>query len=295
MQVNGDAAKVYRERMRRALDHIGRNLDGDLGLDALSAVAAFSKHHFHRQFSEMFGLSVHNYVQLARLKRASYRLAYRDEVPIIEIALDIGYEAPEAFSRAFRRRIGQSPREFRNQPDWSPWHAAYAPFHRARTIHMTNYDDDQIRLLDFPVTPVAVLEHRGDPRAIGDSIRRFIAWRKETGLRPPESATYNILYTDPESSAPDQYRLDLCAGTKSPVDPNAAGIVHGEIAGGRCAVLRLVGSSDDLRSAIAFLYADWLPRSGEEPRDAPLFVQRVRFFPDVPEHEAITDIFLPIR
>ncbi|QAY79698.1 helix-turn-helix domain-containing protein [Sphingosinicella sp. BN140058] len=280
--------------MRRVLDHIDRNLGGDLGLDALSAVAAFSKHHFHRQFSEMFGLSVHNYVQLARLKRASYSLVYRDEVPIIEIALDSGYEAPEAFSRAFRGRIGQSPREFRNQPDWSPWHAAYAPFHHARTIHMTDYADDQIRLLDFPATPVAVLEHRGDPHTIGDSIRRFIAWRKETGLRPPESATYNILYTDPETTPPDQYRVDLCAETRRPVTPNAAGVVDGEIAGGRCAVLRLVGSSDDLRSAIAFLYADWLPRSGEEPRDAPLFVQRVRFFPDVPENEAITDIFLPI-
>ena len=293
--MNGNAATAYRERMLRVLDHVDRNLDGDLSLDALSAVAAFSKHHFHRQFSAMFGLSVHRYVQLARLKRASYRLAFRGEVPIIEIAFDTGYEAPEAFARAFKDRLGQTPRDFRKQPDWSPWHAAYAPFHQARTNRMSTPTDVQIGIVDFPATRVAVLEHRGDPRGIGDTIRRFIAWRKETGVRPPASATFNILHSDPETSPPEDYRLDLCAGISAPVAPNDAGIVEGEIAGGRCAVLRLVGSDDDLRAAIASLYGEWLPTSGEAPCDAPPFVQRVRFFPDVPEQEAITDIFLPLR
>ena len=293
--MNRDTATAYRERMLRVLDHVDRNLGGDLSLDALSAVAAFSKHHFHRQFSAMFGLSVHRYVQLARLKRASYRLVFRDEVPIIEIALDSGYEAPEAFARAFKERLGQSPRDFRKQPDWSPWHAAYAPFHRAGTHRMSRLTDDQIRIVEFPATPVAVLEHRGDPRGIGDTIRRFIAWRKKTGVRPPASATFNILHSDPETSPPEDYRLDLCAGITAPVASNDAGIVDGEIAGGRCAVLRLAESGDDLHAAIAFLYGEWLPTSGEAPRDAPLFVQRVRFFSDVPEHEAITDIFLPLQ
>jgi len=59
--------------------------------------------------------------------------------------------------------------------------------------------------------------------------------------------------------------------------------------------LRVVGSSDDLEPAALFLYRNWLPASGEETRDFPLYCQRVSFFPDVPEHEAITDLFLPLR
>ena len=59
-------------------------------------------------------------------------------------------------------------------------------------------------------------------------------------------------------------------------------------------MLRHVGSDDHLHAAIAYLYAQWLPRSGEEPRDFPLFVRRVRFYPDVSEHEAVVDIFLPL-
>ncbi|HEY0800300.1 MAG TPA: AraC family transcriptional regulator, partial [Steroidobacteraceae bacterium] len=69
------ALQNYHARMQRVLDHIDRHLDDDLDLDALSSVAAYSKYHFHRQFTATFGLSVHRYIQLARMKRASYWLA----------------------------------------------------------------------------------------------------------------------------------------------------------------------------------------------------------------------------
>jgi hypothetical protein len=56
------------------------------------SVAAFSKFHFLRQFSALSGISVRSYVQLNRLKRAVYRLAFRGEHSITAIALDSGYE-----------------------------------------------------------------------------------------------------------------------------------------------------------------------------------------------------------
>ena len=65
------ALQNYHDRMKRALDHIDRHLDDQLDLEAVSAVAAFSKFHFHRQFTATFGLSVQRYVQLSRMKRAS--------------------------------------------------------------------------------------------------------------------------------------------------------------------------------------------------------------------------------
>ena len=86
-------SKTYRARMQRVLDHIDRHLDDDLDLEAMSGVAAFSKFHFHRQFTATFGLTVHRYVQLARMKRASYRLAYRDAQSVTDIAMDAGYDA----------------------------------------------------------------------------------------------------------------------------------------------------------------------------------------------------------
>lgn len=288
-----DAVSNYHLRMQRVMAHIDDHLDAELSVDALSRVAAFSKFHFQRQFTAMFGVSIHRYVQLARLKRASYRLAYRADQPIIEIALDSGYEGPEAFARAFRQRFDQSPSGFREAPDWAPWHAAFAPLNHARSNIMTQkFGLDDVRIVDFPATPVAVLTHKGAPHRIGDSIRRFIGWRREAGLPPRTSATFNVFHT-PEDDP--EYRMDLCAATGGEIAPNDAGVTAGEIPAGRCAVLRQTGSSDDLGAAATFLYGDWLPVSGEEARDYPFFARRVSFMPDVPEHEAVTDLYLPIR
>src|SRR3977135_2054160 len=118
--------------MRRVLDETDRQRDSYLDLETVSGVAAFSKFHFHRQFTATFGLSVHRYVQLARMKRASHRLAYTDAESVTDIAMDAGYDAPDAFARAFRQRFGQSPSSFRKSPDWEPWLSALPASAHAR-------------------------------------------------------------------------------------------------------------------------------------------------------------------
>ena len=105
----------YHARMQRVLDHVDKHLDDDLDLEEMSGVAAFSKYHFHRQFTATFGLSVHRYIQLARMKRASYQLAYRDAQTVTDIAMEAGYDAPDAFARAFRHsRRCQSMKQSRS-------------------------------------------------------------------------------------------------------------------------------------------------------------------------------------
>lgn len=290
------AVDVYGGRFRRVLDHIDAHLDGDLTVDSLSAVAASSKYHFHRQFSAVFGMGVYKYVQLSRMRRASYQLAFRDQLRIIDIALASGYDSHEAFSRAFKKTIGQTPSEFREQPRWDPWHATYQPLRELRTLHMKPaHCPEQVTIATFQETRIAALEHRGDPRSLGDSIRKFIEWRKQNNLPPRVSATFNIAHDNPADAPPADFRFDICAATDRDVADNAFGVVAKTIPGGRCAILRHIGSDDTLGASLSYLYSEWLPASGEEPRDFPLFFQRIAFYPDVPEHEAVTDIFLPLR
>ena len=163
---------------------------------------------------------------------------------------------------------------------------------------MTNFAAADVTIRDVPDTRVAVMTHRGDPARIGHTIQRFIAWRRAAGLRPNVSATFNVFHSDPRTTPPAEFRLDLCAATDRAIDASdahGADVEAGVIPGGRCAVLRVVGASDDLEPAALFLYRDWLPASGEEPRDFPLYCQRVTFFPDVPEHEVVTDLYLPLK
>jgi AraC family transcriptional regulator len=277
------------------LEHIDLHLEEELTVERLSDVAAFSKYHFHRQFSELFGFGVYRYLQLVRLRRASYRLAFRGS-RIIDIALESGYESHEAFSRAFKKTLGQTPSEFRERPEWAAWHESYRQLSEMRSQYMKpTYRPEDVKIVIFPETRIAVLEHRGDPNSIGASIKKFIEWRKQNKLSPKVSATFNLLYDDPVETPPETFRLDIGAGITQSVSENAFGIIEKTIPEGRCAVLRHVGSDDTFNESFMYLYSTWLPASGEELRDFPLFVQRVRFFPDVPEHEAISDMFLPLR
>ncbi|OZG75104.1 AraC family transcriptional regulator [Hahella sp. CCB-MM4] len=289
------ASQTYFKRFHRVLDYIDQHLNDELSLEHLCGLAAFSKYHFQRQFSELYGIGVSRYIQLKRLKRASYQLAFRDHLMVTDIAMDCGYENSESFSRAFKKAIGQTPTEFRNQPDWSPWNQMNLLTDLGSVKMDTSIANNKIDIVDFPETRIAVLEHRGSPRLLGDSIRTFIQWRKQQGLSPRVSDTFNLVYDDVDVVPAEEYRFDLCASIMAPVTENEFGIVEKVIPAGRCARVRHIGPDSSLGEKVHYLYTVWLPQSGEDLRDFPLFFQRVSFFPDVPEHEMITDLFLPVN
>src|SRR5262249_4076621 len=139
----------YLERFRMVLDYIDAHLAADLSLERLSNVAAFSKYHFHRQFSELVGFGVYRYVQLKRLKRASWQLAFRPQAPVVDIALANGFGGPEAFARAFRKSFGQSPTEFRGEPHWAAWHEIYEPLEDSRNRIMQGRNTPrEVKIID---------------------------------------------------------------------------------------------------------------------------------------------------
>jgi AraC family transcriptional regulator len=213
----------------------------------------------------------------------------------LDVAARAGYETPEAFARAFKRVLSVTPTEFRRAPTWEIWRAAYAPI-RAIRKHLMNGKTSltSVNIVQFPATRVAVLEHRGSHDLLHESIQKFISYRRRNHLSPQRSATFNLVYDDPHTTPPEAFRLDLCCAVTSSVEPNPEGVVERTIPGGKCASLRCRGGDEALEACLQYLYATWLPSSGEEPRDVPLVLQRIAFFPDVSENDAITDILLPL-
>lgn len=291
------ALQNYHARMQRVLDYIDRHLDGDLDLETLSRIAAFSKFHFHRQFMATFGLSVHRYVLLARMKRASHRLLSEDAQNVTDIAMEAGYDAPDAFARAFRQRFGQSPSSFRKSPDWGPWLMAFGPLDNARNkLMQIIFDYDDVTIRDVPPTPVAIIEHRGDRATIGETRQRFTDWSKAAGLSPETSPSFMVFRSEREPANPADYSMDLCVATDRPIEANDKQVKAGLIPGGRCAVLRYPGNTNNLEPAALYLYRDWLPASGAEARDFPMYCKRwLSLIPEVAAHEVVVELFLPLK
>ncbi len=100
--------------LTRSLTYIQANLDGDVSLEALAAVASCSSPYFARRFADMMAETPKQYTSRLRLERAALRLVLLED-SILDVALDCGFTCHETFSRAFRRRFGVAPHTFRNE------------------------------------------------------------------------------------------------------------------------------------------------------------------------------------
>jgi len=100
---------------RRAVETalwIDANSHRAIELEDAAAQAGISPFHFLRLFSDVLGVTPHQYLVRSRLRHAARRLA-DDDSPITDIAYDVGFNDLSNFVRTFHRAAGVSPQKFR--------------------------------------------------------------------------------------------------------------------------------------------------------------------------------------
>lgn len=108
--------RVSERDRRRAVDAamwLDANCESEVSLQRASSMAGLSIFHFLRVFTRAVGITPHQYVMRARLRRAARLLANTDSA-VTDIALDCGFNDLANFTRAFRRAAGRAPSAFRN-------------------------------------------------------------------------------------------------------------------------------------------------------------------------------------
>ena len=94
--------------------HILENARADLSLQTLADIARLSPRHLSRLFRAEMGTSLATFVELTRIDIAR-RLLEDSEMPIKQIAYLAGFGSTATLRRAFCRRIGVMPMEYRNR------------------------------------------------------------------------------------------------------------------------------------------------------------------------------------
>jgi AraC-like DNA-binding protein len=107
------APDELRGAMRPVTAYIEANLGRALSVEELARVAGMSRAHFSRLFAESEGLPPAEYVLERRLDSAARLLVRGAAQSVKEIAILTGFADPNYFAKAFRRRYGLSPTEFR--------------------------------------------------------------------------------------------------------------------------------------------------------------------------------------
>lgn len=81
-------------------------------ISAIAELCGISTSHMRRLFKETTGMSLGSYVEMVRIIRAKSLLG-EGRLPLKQIAYELGFANPSAFSAAFRRATGATPKAYR--------------------------------------------------------------------------------------------------------------------------------------------------------------------------------------
>jgi AraC family transcriptional regulator len=290
----------YAARILRVLVHLQERLADDLSLEDLARVAYFSPFHFHRVFRALVGESVKQHVRRLRLERAAQRLKQTRQ-PVIDIALDAGYDAHESFTRAFRGAFGVSPSAYRAKATLSdrissPTGVHYAagggkPRFTPLTLEASAMD---VELKTSGPIRIAFVRHVGPYDKVGPAWDRLMDWVGRECLFGPDVRFLGVCWDDPDVTPPDRLRYDACVTVDASIQP-AADVGVRLLRGGRYAMTLHEGPYTRLNETYAALIGHWLPDHGYTPGDPP----SLEFYLNDPNSTApddlLTEVWMPIE
>ena len=247
------------ETLTPLLVYIQANLDQSLALAALGKRANLSPAHLQRVFKAEIGESPKAYVTRLRVERAAFCLLAH-ESPVGEIASNCGFQNLETFIRAFRRRFGNAPSEYRSavRAQADAWNE-----NRRESLGGHQFEISKTRLIDIRPTHLAFRRHTGPyedvPESIFDELERWAA-RRLTGPR----IWMGIGHDAPGVTPPDKLRFDAALVVPGPFEPSGL-VGYQFLAGGTHAVTTHVGPYETLGAAYGRIFPrlaafkDYLP------------------------------------
>ena len=281
------------------LTHIQEHLDEALDLEELARVACFSSFHFHRIFAAMTGETIADHVRRLRLERAAMELRSGAK-QVIQVALDAGYEAHEAFTRAFKMAYGISPTEFRRATGPIAMLAAPSGVHFRPGVPLITFNTNHIttkvmKVITRKIEPmrVAYLRHVGPYENTHQTWIDLTARLSADKQVRKRSVFIGIGHDNPTVTAAAELRYDACITVDDEYDPKKP-LKLQTIAGGDYAVAKNcpVGK---IKDAFQYLYGKWLARSSRELRPVPSFMVFTDAHETVAPMKRRVDIYMPLQ
>ncbi|MCF6333491.1 MAG: AraC family transcriptional regulator [Draconibacterium sp.] len=113
-KTSDDIADESNPIIRRAINYLNKNLDNKLSLNQLAKELGYSPSYFTTLFKKETNYSPISYFSHLKIVKACELLDYTN-MKVKEISFHLGYSDPYYFSKDFKKKIGLSPRNYRNR------------------------------------------------------------------------------------------------------------------------------------------------------------------------------------
>ena len=151
-----------------------------------------------------------------------------------------------------------------------------------------------VTIRDIPKTRVLTCNHNGSYMHINQAFDELCGWLVAHNSFPPQGRLIAIYFDDPRKVAEENLRS--CAGVVLPEGVKIESpFEERQVGGGPHAVVRHIGPYEGLGSVHQWLQREWLPKSGKEAADAPVFEEYLNTPGDTAPADLVTDICLPLR
>ena len=274
----------YNDRLNRVLDYVYAHLEDDLSFDRLADVACLSPYHWSRIYSAMRGETIVATIRRLRLQRAADRLANSD-LDIGTVAARAGYGSTDTFGRAFKDAFAVSPAAYRESGSHAAFKAAQAA---------SDASSFPVTVESLPKRRCAGIDHTGSYMEIDHAMGRLFTELVARHALPAEPAMIGVFFDDPDLGPEAELRSRACLQVADSVTIDAP-LVETVLRGGAYAKLSYKGPYADMRGAYRWFLGVWLPASGHEPDDAPIFEAYLNDPREVPQSDLRTDIHLPLK
>lgn len=292
--------QTYIECVTAAVEVLAANLDETPALAELAAEACLSPFHFHRIFRGMVGESPGEFVRRLRLERAAYQLMASKE-PVTAIAFEAGYQAHEAFTRAFRAAYNRSPSEYRHRWRSQIELAATCGVHFSPQGEVpifvprdTGGKDMKVEIVDQPAMRIATIRHLGPYNQIPAAFGRLCEIAGPAGLFQEGAYVLAVYHDDPETTPPAELQSDAAIVLVGDT-PCPDGLIEQSIPGGRYARYSHLGPYEQLGDVWARFMGEWLPNSGYRMGEGTTYEIYMNDPSRVAAEEIQTDLFIPIE
>jgi AraC family transcriptional regulator len=273
----------YQARLDRVVDHIYARLDEDIRPEGLAEIACLSPYHWHRIYVAMRGETIGATIRRLRLLRAADRLA-NSGLDIGMIAAHAGYSGADAFAR-LPQAYCKTPADYRATGSHAAFKAATEP---------ENHAGFPVAIETLPATRCASVAHKGAYMQIDHAIGRLFTALAAQDIMAPDQAMRAVFFDDPDLMPADTLRSRACSRVAQglTLGPPLEGTL---LRGGLYARLRYRGPYADMKGAYRWLLGVWLPQSGYEPDDEPIFEAYLNNPQHVAPAELMTDVHLPLK